>query len=426
MKNLKIFIVATALISANAAMASPISECAFKKPETLEEGKGVMEQLKRDCLPKIAKVQNCVSRARMMLEGSRDLAHLFISDDQDKTLMVDAAVKGPFEHASVNKSVWKNFQSLQVDYNKALDEIDQFADRYRSKTDSTVKIKDFLAELDQGYTGNINILRSLSEKESALLTYLDLALSDLTTASEQNRNEVLWLRSEECRDAEIKGIVDLSEAALVEMVNKIDLIHRQIVRARQAREHLMEYVYKAIRYDLETKYHDQLSGELAALGGKLQVIIQVDRLSTLFELWLTSIGKDEDHNMIGPIYLQFEASRMLAINDYMTAKEYKENILKASEQFPEVGAAFLNRINPIVDGMEKKISDIETRGWEGLLKSQVLLSQRRVSLANRYSQACIDASSAYLAAADLVTTLEAFRPVEQKYMEAVKLCRVNS
>lgn len=417
------------MIVSSASFAAPtkISDCEFTMPAAndLSGAKAVVSKLKSQCIPKIGRVHACMLRTRLLLENVNDLSKVFLTSDKSKALMVDAAQKGPFDPQAVDMSLWANFQALEKDYQASLDSVNAFVDQFREKTDDKVKLLDFVAELDRGYAVNGDALAGLSLREAALLYYLDEATNALEKSAESTRPEIAWLASDACKDADLKPALAGARAAIEKIVQRISSIRSMVVRTREAREHLLQYSYAAMRQDLVLRYQDQAAQELATLGGKLDTVLHVNRISEKFQIWLSSLLTNNERDKIETIYLQFEASQRNNAIDYETAKGFKEQILLAAENYPEAAAPYLVRMDNIIDDYKQRLEAIEKKGWQGFLERQKIMTAKRLGIADRYPATCVANLQAFQDSIPSITTIEQYRVGEVHFMNAVKSCEVK-
>jgi hypothetical protein len=421
------FLFSVVVSSASFAAPAKISDCEFTMPAAndLAGAKAIVSKLKSQCIPKIGRVHACTVRTRLLLENVNDLSKIFLTSNKSKPLMVDAAQKGPFDPQAVDMSLWANFQALEKDYQASLDSVNAFVDRFREKTDDKVKLLDLVAELDRGYALNGNTLAELSLRESALLYYLDEATSALEKSAESTRPEVAWLASEACKDADLKPSLAGAKAAIEKIVQRISSIRSMVVRAREAREHLLQYSYAAMRQDLVLRHQDQAMQELATLGGKLDTVLHVNRVSVNFDLWINSLLRNNERDKIETIYLQFEASQRNNAIDFETAKGFKEQVLLASENYPEAATPYLIRMDNIIDDYKRRLEAIEKKGWQGFLERQKIMTAKRLGIADRYPAACVANLQAFQDSIPSIMTIEQYRVGEVQFMDAVKSCEVK-
>lgn len=414
-----------ALSSTNLMAMKPLVECQFTKPTDVASAKVVTAKMKAECIPKIARIHSCIARTRLLIDHANDLSNTFVKGDQTKPLMIDEAVKGSFDLNKVDLSILRNFQSLETDYQKSLDEIHALVTTYRNKTGSLAALQDYIAEMDRGYINNTDVLAKLSRRESALLFYMDKAIELLRKSADSNRPEVKWVLSDKCKDAELGAVLGPLQISMEDTLSKIDQIHSVAVKSKQARDMLARYSYMAVRESLLAKYRSQAIAELGALDGKLQTVLEVSRLMDQFEHWTGWVASDSNRTKTIVAYLQFEGSQRIHASDLMTAKDFKEKIMVASESHPEVALPYLPRLDSVISEFEDNLAKLRSKGWQGYLTRQNILADEMLKIARKYPESCVSKLKAYKDSSQSVQGIEDFRESERQFKATMQACEVK-
>lgn len=407
------------------AMSQEIKECIVPKPEAIDTSaiKASLEKLRTQCLPKIKMIDQCLTRANQLTATMSDILGKFRPQQGDTPLMVTALSNGRAYDGPLDYNLWRNFQALQADYLRSLQAIERFAENSSVKPSmDRQKIRDQITGIDRGYQTGIDLLRSLSNREYALLSFIEQARDDLLKYSEGAKPEAIWLAGPDCELAQTKIVAGQVKALVQEFISDVDRIYTMVQSARHKRENLIKYTYTAVRTELEESYRQSLSRDLSGLNNKIATIIHVHRLSTSFELWFTSISEDPDRNYLETTYLQFEPSRRLYAADLITARDFRDRISLVSGPYTDVARPYIERIDAVINNLRAKVDRVEAKGWKGFLSSQKLLASRRLEIAEKYPPSCVSRLQRYIRRAERVQNVEAYRSIEGLYMEATKYC----
>ncbi len=422
------FIFFLLFLNTGLAIGQELKECIVPKPDgnNLAIVRASLENLRSQCIPKIKRIDQCLTRANLLTATTSDLLRKFRPQESPTPLLVSALAAGRSYSGAVDYNVWRNFRALELDYYKSLQAIEKFVkDSSPNPSADRQKIRDQIASIDRGYHTGIDLLRSLSTREYALLSFIEQARDDLLKSFEASKAEALWLAGPDCEMARTNIVAARVQASVQEFIADVDKIHAMVQSARSKRENLIKFAYAAVRSDLEDAYRLSLKRDLSGLSGKIAAIIHVHRLSTSFELWFTSISEDRDRNHLETTYLQFESSRRLYAADLIAAKDFRDRIRLVSGSYTDVGKPYLERLDSVINNLKSKVDRVEAKGWKGFLSSQKMLASRRLDIAEKYTPACVARLQNYIRRAERVQTVESYRSVEGLYMNATKNCMVK-
>ncbi len=416
------------LLSSGLALGQQLPECVVPKPDPANTAavKSSLEKLRSQCIPQVKEIDRCLTQARLLTGTIADLLRKFRPQENAAPLLVNLVANGRSATGPVDYNVLANFRALERDYLQSLDEIEKFAIRAKVAFNNREKIRDKIADLDRGFQDGIELLRSLSAREYALLSFIELARDEVIRSYEQAQPEALWLAGPACELAQTKLVVAKVQSSIQEFIADTDKIHQTIRNARSARENLITYIYASLRSQLEDAYRESLSRDLSGLGNRIDTVIHLHRLSTSFELWFSSIGEDPERNYIETTYLQFDASRRLYAADLIAAKDFRDRVRIVSNSFPDLGKPYLERVGSVISNLEGKLKRVETKGWQGFLASQKLIASRRLASPEKYTPSCVNQLQRYLNQAERIQSIDRYRSVENLFMKASKICMVPS
>jgi hypothetical protein len=415
----KLIIMALLLSPAAYGQKAQIEECNIPMPTDLSAGNAAVAKMRNECLPKIQRIAECVSRTRLLSEAVSAFVGKFRKPPGNAPLLVVASADiENFDMKNSDLNIWRNFQSLETQYNQSLDAVKALADKYRTiqTAGSSTTMRAQLDALDHDYNETAKAMARLSENEYKLLIFIENIQRDLTESYDRTKAEALWLSGDNCKDANVAPVIKQVEATFIAFSEDADGIYQHIMSAKKARQNLINYTYTAIRSRIEDAYSARLVDELSTMGGKIDTILRANRLSAKFENWYNWSIYEPDRDKILTTYQQFEGARRILASDLLTAKDFRDQMLAVTDPFPE------NRMNSVVKNLEGQLQRLETKGWQGYLTSQKAVANRLVSAPEKLPPACLDAYNNFLAQAGGVDSLEKYRDSERIFMNAVITC----
>ncbi|HET9236148.1 MAG TPA: hypothetical protein VFO10_02785 [Oligoflexus sp.] len=421
----KIILSAFLLGSPGFAQQPEIPECKIPMPSDLSAGNAAVKKMRDECLPKIKRIAECVSRTRLLSEAVSAFIGKFRRPAGNVPLLV--AASADIEHFDLKSSdlnIWRNFLSLETQYNQSLDVVKNLANKYRTiqTAGAASTMRSQLEILDHDYNEAAKAIARLSENEYKLLIFIENVQRDLAESYNRTKDEALWLVGDECKDANVAPAVKKIESAFIVFSEDVNLIYRHIMSAKSARQNLINYTYTAIRAKIEDAYSARLVDELSTLGGKIDTILRANRLSAKFENWYSWTAFEPNRDKVLSVYQQFEAARQILAADLISAQNFKEQMLVAIEPFPDTGEYYLNRMDSVINEIEARLQRLETKGWQGFLSSQKATANRIVATPEKLTSACLAAYNDFLEQASSVDTLENYRVSEKRYMSTVITC----
>ncbi len=422
---MKKLILVTLFFSTMSFAETSIEECKIPKPVEgdLSSANAAVAKMRDFCLPKIRKIAECTARTRLLSDAVSGFISKFKKPSVSAPLLVTASSSvGSFDVRNSDINIWRNFLPLEAQYNQSLDLVRALSEKYRNvKSDSASSMKAQLDSLDFDYNETAKAISRLSENEYKLLIFIENIKRDIQESHESTRQEVLWLQSAECKDSRMEPVVKQLESAFVVFADDADLIYRNIMSARIARQNLVNYTYTAIRNKIETAYSAKLLDDLSTLGGTIDVILRANRLSAKFENWYSWSIFEPNRDKILTTYQQFEGARHILAADLISAQDLRDQMIAATEAFPETGEFYLNRMNSVIKNLEGQLQRLEAKGWEGYLTSQKSVANRLVGNINLTPE-CRALYQAFLDQASGADSLEKYRVSEKIYMNAVIGC----
>lgn len=409
------------------AQQGGIEECKIAKPADgdLTGGNAAVAKMRDLCLPKIRQIAECTSRTRLLSDAVANFIAKFKKPAADSPLLVVASAD--IEHFDIKNSdinIWRNFLSLEAQYNQSLDAVQTLSNKYQTVTTAATSsaMRAQLDSLDKDYNETSKTLARLSENEYKLLIFIESIKRDVAESYNRTKEEALWLVSDACKNAQVAPVVKQLEGAFITFSDDTDAIYEHIQSAKAARQNLINYTYTAIRNKIETAYSAKLVDELSTLGGKIDTILRANRLSARFENWYSWSAFESDRDKILTIYAQFEASRRILAADLITAQDYKEQMLAITDSFPDTGEFYLNRMDSVIKDIQTRLLRLETKGWQGYLSMQKATANRIVATPEKLTPPCLAAYSGFLSGTSGVDSLEKYRESEKVFMSAVITC----
>jgi hypothetical protein len=406
-----------------------IEECKIALPIDLSAGNAAVAKMRDECIPKIRRIAECTSRTRLLSESVSGFISKFKRPAADAPLLVVASSGiQNFELKNSDLNIWRNFLSLETQYNQSLDAVKALADKYRSvqTASSSSSMRAQLDSLDFDYNATSKTLARLSENEYKLMIFIENIKRDLEETYERTKDEALWLTGEACKDAQtvadIKGAVKQLEGAFVLFTEDANAIYEHMQSAKAARQNLINYTYTAIRSKIEDAYSARLVDELSTLGGKIDIILRANRLSARFENWYSWSAFEPNRDKILTVYQQFEGARQILAADLISAQNFRDQMLALTEPFPDTGSFYLNRMNSVIEDLETSLARLETKGWKGYLSSQKATSNRIAANPAKLTPACLAAHNSFLSQAAEIDSLEKYRLSEKVFLNAVVTC----
>lgn len=410
-----------------------IEECKIALPSDLSAGNAAVAKMRDECIPKIRRIAECTSRTRLLSESVSGFIAKFRKPASNAPLLVAASSDiQNFDMKNSDLNIWRNFLSLEIQYNQSLDAVKNLADKYRhiQTASSSTSMRAQLDSLDYDYSETSKALARLSENEYKLMMFIENIKRDLEETYDRTKSEALWLTGEACKDAQkiadIAGAVKKLEGAFIMFTEDANAIYEHMLSAKAARQNLINYTYTAIRSKIEDAYSARLVDELSALGGKIDTILRANRLSAKFENWYSWSAFEPNRDKILTVYQQFEDARKIMAADLISAQNFRDQMIAVTEPFPDTGDFYLNRMNSVIEDIHTRLSRLEAKGWQGHLSSQKATASRIVANPSKLSPACLAAYDDFLSQAGNVDSLEKYRVSEKVFMNAVVTCTRKS
>lgn len=424
MKLSKLIVASMLLVSASTIQANEIPECSVQKPGEgdVSAASAAVKKMREQCLPKIKKISECVSRTRLLSDAVASFIVKFKRPESNAPLLVNSSQVGNFDLKNSDIGIWRNFLSLEQQYNQSLDAVKALSDKYRSLPQDRNSLRSMLDGIDRDYSETSKAIARLSENEYKLLIFIEVVKKDLEHSYNSTMSEVLWLSGPDCTDAKVAPVVSQLQAAFIQFAQDTDDIFQHLQEAKKARQNLVNYTYTAIRSKIETAYSQKLVDDLSTLGGKIDVIIRANRLSAKFENWYNWASFEANRDKILTIYQQFEESRRILASDLIAARDFKAQMAVIAESYPEEAQFYFNRMDSVISDYESRLQRLETKGWQGYLNSQKASANRIVSAPDKITPQCLELYNGFLSQAATVDSLERYRESEKVFMNAVIGC----
>lgn len=399
-----------------------VPECVVEKPDfsNLSESKAALKKMQVECLPKIMKINECLTRARLLSENVSNFLNKFRYNSGH--LLVNSFGASGVRFSDTDLNIWRNFLALEQRNSRSLDAIDVLAKKYQGMSESILDIRGEIENLDRDYAKTTQTISTISDSENVLLAFIESVRIDLELSHESVKKEAVFLAGDTCKDAEIIPMITRVEAAFQSFLDDAETINDHILKMRNARQNLVNYTYAALRDRLETAYTEKSIEQLSSIGGKIDIVLRASRLSARFENWKYRLSTNSQRDKILTVYHQYEEAKQILAADYVVAKNFKEQMLAVSEQYPETAVQYLARIDGTISAIETSLNRLEQAGWKGKLTLQKSVAKRLLSRPELLSSECHSRYANYVSRAEDVSSLEHYKIVEKEYMRAVISC----
>ncbi len=387
-----------------------------------DELKKALAYLKNVCLPMVKRVHECTYRTDAILSEFNDYKNKFFDDPSNKQLFV-SSYNSDIPPQDRNYDVYRNFEIIKQKQHKAISIVQSFINEYASTDRVGLDIHQAIKDLDTAYRTMSSELLELSMAESAFLLVLNNTLANFRQSYEWQKDDIQWIFSKSCVTASLATVLTNVNQVSQSMTSQMEKLKKYIVAVRNSRFNLVQFAYKSLRQKLSNKITEYYVNELSETREKIQIILRVNDIANMYELWWLNTFNDWERNNLYQVYLQYEKPLALYRMDVLQAHSYKKQIELATVDYPEVGEAFLNHlVNNIIPVAERRVSRLESKSWQGVLQRQKLLAQRRID-DSRYNNTCKLYMNNYLEQANKITDFEDYRAIEVIYKEGVDKCR---
>ncbi|SMF22975.1 hypothetical protein [Pseudobacteriovorax antillogorgiicola] len=406
--------------------AAPL--CEFTKPPagaSEEEIRRALDYLNNVCLPKVARVNECTYRLDAIASEINGYRQTFFDDRSDTPLVIEALKSSPAPER-MNYDVYRNFSHLKAKHSEGIALIQSFIDGHLSQEKTGLENHDAIKELDRGYLKMADDVVKLTLSESIFLKVIDETQTRMKQRYELQKDEINWLMSVNCQDADIDPALAVLDTTRITMTTQLMQIKRYILEVRKSRQNLIRFAYESIRQKWSNAPSQYYLDELSETRSKIRAILHVNDLANAYELWWLNAYTDWDRNNLYQVYIQYEKPLALYKSDIAKAYGFKAQIELAAADYPEVAEAFLDHlVTRIIPVAHRRAERLEAMGWEGVLGRQKLLAQRRIEHGT-YSEECAKHMQNYLEQSEKVTGLPGFRVIETIYRKGVEQCRSSN
>ncbi|HYX31604.1 MAG TPA: hypothetical protein VE954_00730 [Oligoflexus sp.] len=283
-----------------------------------------------------------------------------------------------------------------------------------STKDDAKLVNKFLMQDMQSIQSMIQELASLERQLNVLLGRLagQLATLDARTAVVQRGFDCAkYLPSE-------RASYSLKENDVYTLINR----YRGDARAeRRITSKLYNAAYFNWRYLVYKKYADSVGIKIEQAMNDLNGDLAVEQIVWQYADWWTrSSVNGLAGNLHTRYYFHSEPLRILkSLRE--EAVEFKESLkLFEKNNGPAVSQAYKN-IDANIASIDRGISSITSKGWQGLLALQVQAANRRASLATS-SQKCRKLSQSFVDSSAGIKSVDAFDKASYLYKETVSIC----
>jgi hypothetical protein len=377
------------------------------------------------CLDKLRQSEQCLAKAAQLAGDVNSMLAKFNKHGPDTPLVVDAVAGGAVASSNVDLNIWRNFRALQNDYNASLEAIEHLVDRYAKPSPASLGIQAQISDLDRGIFAAADTITRLATREAALLAVIETSKTDLAALQTQAEATVAELVSPACQYAGTAALASKARLAVAAVVSDVDFVRQHVLQAKEARQGLLNYAYVALRSSLEQSYLELELQHTTELGSKIDVVLDLNRISSRFEAWFNYISFDQERDLVETVYQLYDESRRLWAADLVMEQAFKLQVSMVAESNPELAAPYLARINSVIQNTNDRLAQLERRGWSGYLTNQRTMATRLLTRPDKLPDNCARKLQVYLNATGSVGDIDHYRPLERQWRDTVQSCMMR-
>jgi len=416
---------AGAFLALPAGAAPTIAECQYSAAEfnNTDTARAAIDRLRSGgCLDKLRQSEGCLAKAAQLAGDVSGMLAKFNHHGPDVPLVVDAIARGIPASSNVDLNIWRNFQALRRDYDASLDVVDRLVDQYSKQSLSAAALESQISGLDRGIFDTVDAITTLATREGALLAFIESAKQDLAAMQTRMEASAVDLTSPRCQYTGTADTLGKARLAMASLVADVDFVRQHVLQAKEARQGLLNYAYVALRAALEQAYLGLALQRTTELQSKIDVVLDLNRISSRFEAWFNYISFDQDRDLVETVYQLYDKSRRLLAADLITEQSFKLQITAVAQTNPNLVAPYLARINTVIQNTTDRLAHLDQRGWSGYLSRQRAMASRFLTRPDKLPVACVTKLNAYLDASASVSDIDHYRPLETQWLDAAQTC----
>jgi hypothetical protein len=279
-----------------------------------------------------------------------------------------------------------------------------------------------ISELDRGIFAAADSLTRLATREAALLAVIESSKQNLAALQTQAEATMTELASPTCQYAGTAAMVTKARLAVASLVSDVEFALQHVLQAKEARQGLLNYAYVALRSALEQAYRDLELQHTTELQAKIDVVLDLNRISSRFEAWFNYISFDQERDLVETVYQLYDESRRLWAADLVIEKAFQLQVSMVAKSNPDLAAPYLARINSVIQNTTDRLAQLEQRGWSGYLSKQRAMATRLLTQPDKLPDNCAAQLQIYLGASASVGDIDYYRPLEKHWRDTVQSC----
>ncbi|SMF30539.1 hypothetical protein [Pseudobacteriovorax antillogorgiicola] len=392
----------------------------LETPENEIELQEFIKDLREKKLPQLDQIHSCYLSANYLADIYKDTKSHWVEKSKPSLPLLIYANE---QDASVyDMNIFNNFDGI-IESEKLIESnLIQFIKDYDPSDFDKSTIRDRLAEIDAGQTSLADSLLKTSQRESMFLYLVNQAEIQLREFDSTYAPHIGYIKSESCENSNVVSLLTVFQDDIKASLANIGKLRDYVVRLRPKRNKLVEEVFTKVRDRLVEQYANLTFEDLEAVQKQLLDIIRLDNLGAEMITWWQG---ESAKGLAGNLHLKYlEYERPLRLLRLLGAKLHRfEGKINKLIGAPEASRSlYLQKLEAMQSTLSRNLDRLESSGWRGQRDRQVLINQRRMQQADRYSSECVRDIERHLEAAEETTALATMTRLEQLYRDSVESC----
>lgn len=395
----------------------------IRRPETEGELFALIDTLKTKSLPQLRTIERCVREANAFVLDYQEIKKTYsLASPSDKTLAVDAAIIPNSRDFDLN--LVRNFKRISEQNSAFFAELRRFMDgEDRAAQGADLSgIERSIQSFQMRSSELSQRLYPLAAKESQFLYLLGSSRDIIQNHIDGHRVILRALIGKECENASVAWQIIALEADARTLSQSISEMRDYVLAVKRKRDAVVDRLLTSYRRDLERIWRKEFVRQgretLQSVEGTLALV----RLGSAFEeYWIGATMNglaDSKHQK----YLQYEEPLRNLTVELARLKTFEADFRRIPQAPTDLMLAYANKALNHQKLVQDSVDKLLAAGWQGQLKRQILLNERRQQMADRYSSECNEMIERHLSKAKAVETLTQFRASESLYKALVDLC----
>lgn len=390
------------------------------KPTTEDELDELLSTLESKALPQLSDFSDCYL----------SLDHLTSIYFKSKSFWLNKN-HGQSSNAFVNlenyplleQNLIANFKVVASEQTKSIEQVKDFLIEEKQGSFNKEQLTEKISLYDRGLHPVFKIVTEVELKETAFLYLISQSKKLMTWVSDMSNPSYAFIQSEKCANSGVLGILANFHSDFSQTAAQIEKMRAYIFDTRRKRKVLFrKHVYSLRDWYFE-EYAKITLEDLSTLKIELAANIKLDDLGTeAIEYWQSenSIGLASNRHRRNLEF--YKPLRELALTA-TRLENYKNKI----EALPGVNESakviYLEKIESFLSVVNKEIVALVEKGWQGQLKRQVFLNERRLAQSSRYSSTCLKKIKDHIELAEKTKTEKDWIKSRELYQNVLKECQ---